>query len=80
MFTGIVTHIGEVYSVKSEGSGKVIEVFAPFDEPIKIELKADEDGSILDIIVDGESKGTSYQALANLIALGEPASTSKIRQ
>lgn len=40
----------------------------PFDEPIKIELKADEDGSILDIIVDGESKGTSFQTLANFIA------------
>ena len=37
----------------------------PFDEPIKIELMADEDGSILDIIVDGESKGTSFTALAN---------------
>jgi biopolymer transport protein ExbD len=40
----------------------------PFDEPIKIQLKADTDGAILDIIVDGESKGTSYQSLANFIA------------
>lgn len=40
----------------------------PFDEPIKIQLKADEDGSILDIIVDGESKGRSFQALANHVA------------
>ena len=40
----------------------------PFDEPIKIQLKADEDGTILDIIVDGESKGKSFQALANFVA------------
>ncbi|MEE2643264.1 MAG: biopolymer transporter ExbD [Planctomycetota bacterium] len=39
----------------------------PFDEPIKIELKADTDGSILEIIVDGESKGTSFQSLANFV-------------
>lgn len=40
----------------------------PFDEPIKIQLKADEDGTILDIIVDGESKGKSFQSLANFVA------------
>lgn len=38
-----------------------------FDEPIRIQLKADEDGSILDIIVDGESKGNSFNALANYV-------------
>lgn len=40
----------------------------PFDEPIKIQLKADENGAILDIIVDGDSKGNNFKTLANFVA------------
>ncbi len=38
-----------------------------FEAPVAIELKADDDGSILDIVVNGESKGADFQNLANFI-------------
>ena len=66
MFTGIVTHIGEIYSVKSEGSGKVIEVFAPFDEPIKIDQSIAHEGGCLtvaDILLSNE-EGSQYKVVA----------------
>lgn len=57
------------FSVKMpRASSQNDSIDQPFEEPIKIQLKADEDGSILDIIVDGESKGKSFQALANYVA------------
>lgn len=44
-----------------------------FEDPIRIELKADEDGSILDIIVNGESKGQDFGELAkHVVALAGP--------
>ena len=66
MFTGIVTHIGEIYSVKSEGSGKVIEVFAPFDEPIKIDQSIAHEGvclTVADILLSNE-EGSQYKVVA----------------
>lgn len=58
-------------------SDKTQEQLDTFDSPLAIELKADEDGSILDIIVNGESKGSDFQNLANYITslAGPPGPT-----
>ncbi|MEM6802581.1 MAG: riboflavin synthase [Bacteroidota bacterium] len=66
MFTGIVSHIGEIYSVSSEGSGKVIEIFSPFEEVIKIDQSIAHDGVCLTVadILKSTDTGSQYKVVA----------------
>ena len=66
MFTGIVKHLGEIYSVSDEGTGKVIEIFAPFEEKIQVDQSIAHEGvclTVADILLSTE-KGTQYKVVA----------------
>jgi len=66
MFTGIVKHLGEVYSVVEQGTGKVFEIFASFDEAIQVDQSIAHQGvclTVADILISTE-KGTQYKVVA----------------
>ena len=53
------------FNIKMPRASDTESMSKEFDEPIRVELKANEDGTIADIIVNGQSKGTSYTALSS---------------
>lgn len=66
MFTGIVKHLGEVYSVADQGTGKVFEIFASFDEAIQVDQSIAHQGVCLTVseILISTEKGTQYKVVA----------------
>lgn len=57
MFTGIIEFLGEVKAVKQEGTNRIFEIEAPFDEPIKVDQSIAHDGvclTVTDIYKAGE--------------------------
>lgn len=66
MFTGIIEFLGEVKAVKQEGTNRIFEIEAPFDEPIKVDQSIAHDGvclTVTDIYKAGESSHYAVTAV-----------------
>jgi riboflavin synthase len=65
MFTGIIEFLGEIKTVKQEGTNRIFEIETPFDEPIKVDQSIAHDGvclTVTDILEEGEK--TCYSVTA----------------
>jgi riboflavin synthase len=65
MFTGIIEFLGEVKSVREEGTNRIFEIEAPFDEPIKVDQSIAHDGVCLTVTeIFSKGKTTHYSVTA----------------
>lgn len=49
MFTGIIENMGRVLAIKEEGSNRIFEIEAPFDEAIKVDQSISHNGVCLTV-------------------------------
>lgn len=66
MFTGIIEFLGKIQSVRQEGTNRIFEIEAPFDEPIKVDQSIAHDGvclTVTDIFSEGEKTHYSVTAV-----------------
>lgn len=65
MFTGIIEFLGEIKSVRQEGTNYTFDIEAPFDEPIKVDQSIAHDGVCLTVTdIFSKGKKTHYSVTA----------------
>ena len=66
MFTGIIEHVGEVKRIREEGSNIIFDIFAPFQEAIKVDQSIAHNGVCLTVteIFDQAEAGVHYSVTA----------------
>ncbi len=69
MFTGIIEFLGKIKSLREEGTNRIFEIEAPFDEAIKVDQSIAHDGvclTVTDIYAKGDKAGemTHYAVTA----------------
>jgi len=47
MFTGIIEYLGEIKSIRREGSNQLMQIAAPFDTPVKVDQSISHNGACL---------------------------------
>ncbi len=67
MFTGIIENMGRVVAIKEEGSNRIFEIEAPFDEAIKVDQSIAHNGvclTVTDIMGDASGERVHYSVTA----------------
>ena len=67
MFTGIIAHLGKVMAIRSEGGNRILEVYTPFPDEIRVDQSIAHSGvclTVTDILEQRPGYGARYAVTA----------------